>query len=130
MTLREAYAALGGDYEATRMRLMNETLMRKYLRMFAEDDSFPKLQEAFGKGEEKRESGNNSEAEAEYREAFEAAHALKGVAYNLGMDSFGRSIDALCESLRNGFTEETPALYVAAEKDYSRAMEILREIEE
>lgn len=128
MTLREAYAALGGDYSAAKIRLINETLMLKYLGMFPADDSFPKLKEAFEAGGVLMEQGSALMAEEKYREAFEASHALKGVAANLGMDDLAVSSGALCEALRYGYTVEADELYVKAEKDYDHALEIIRNI--
>ena len=43
MTLRECYAALGGDFEAVTSRFPNEKFVQKYLIKFLSDGSYDLL---------------------------------------------------------------------------------------
>ena len=70
MTIQECYQKMGADYEDVLKRLYSESMIRKFARMFLDDDSYPKLEDALKK--------ENVE------EAFRAAHTLKGVCQNLG----------------------------------------------
>lgn len=66
----------------------NEKLYEKFLRKFVEDESFFKLYVAV----------NNKDAES----AFSAAHTLKGVAGNLGLDCITKPLLPIVEKLRRG----------------------------
>ena len=60
MTIQECYQKMGADYEDVLKRLYSESMIRKFARMFLDDDSYPKLEDALKK--------ENVE------EAFRAAH--------------------------------------------------------
>lgn len=70
MNINECYQAMGADYEEVFGRLRNEKLIAKFVLKFPDDPSFSQLK--------------NSLAEKNTKEAFRAAHTLKGVAQNLG----------------------------------------------
>lgn len=88
MTVKELYEAIGGNYEEATMRLMNDTLIGKFIVKLPEGDTFDQLVEAFEGGRD--------------QEAFEAAHALKGVCGNLSVTSLSNLINPLTEGLRPG----------------------------
>ena len=69
MTLRECYAAFGGDLDALLLRLPSERLAVKLLRKFPEDGSFRELCAAVSAGD--------------LDTAFRCAHSLKGLCLNL-----------------------------------------------
>lgn len=80
--------AAGVDVDDALGRFMgNEELMLRFLLYFPQDPSFPQLKEALDR--------NDAEA------AFEAAHALKGVAGNLSLKGLYQSVSALVEDLRS-----------------------------
>lgn len=86
MDLKELYSALGGDYEETLGRLMNEKIMGKFILKFPGDKSFEELEQAM--------TQNDLET------AFRAAHTLKGVCLNLGMTGLFTPSNALTDMLR------------------------------
>ena len=108
MTLRELYDTIGGDYRDTRERMMGETLMRKYMNRFPEDDTFRKMCRAY-------EAGN-------YEDAFEEAHVLKGLFLSLGLGRLTEEVNGLVEALREGWTPEAPAYYGLVKDDYEILM--------
>ena len=44
MTIQECYKKMGADYEDVLKRLYSEGMIRKFARMFLDDDSYPKLE--------------------------------------------------------------------------------------
>ena len=65
MTVRECYEELGSDFDKVLSRLVSEALVKKFALKFLDDPSFQSLQENL-------KAGNT-------REAFRAAHTLKGI---------------------------------------------------
>lgn len=104
MTLRECYAALGGDFEAVTSRFPNEKFVQKYLIKFLSDGSYDLL--------------IRSMEEQDYQEAFRAAHTIKGVCQNLGLTRLLDSSSRLSEALRHGYTPEADALAEQVGRDY------------
>ena len=104
MTLKECYAALGGDYENVTSRLPSEKFVQKFVLKFLNDPSYDLLCSSM-------ESGS-------YEEAFRAAHTIKGVCQNLGFTVLGKSSSALSEALRGGYTPEADTLIHQVKEDY------------
>ena len=71
MTIEECYTNMGADYGDVLRRLGNEDRVKRFLGKIPEDTSFSLLCEAYEKGDG--------------REAFRAAHSLKGICMNLGL---------------------------------------------
>ena len=88
MNINECYQAMGADYEEVFGRLRNEKLIAKFVLKFPDDPSFSQLK--------------NSLAEKNTKEAFRAAHTLKGVAQNLGFTPLYETAAAITEVLRTG----------------------------
>ncbi len=86
MTLKEVYAAFGGDYEDVLGRMMTERLVTKFVLKFPNDKSYELLCSSL-EGED-------------YETAFRAAHTLKGVCQNLSITRLFESSNNLTESLR------------------------------
>ncbi len=107
MTLREFYDITGGGYEETLARMVNETLMRRFLGLFFEDPSFSRLIRAV-------------EAEDD-TDAFEAVHTIKGNALNVGLKNLGHSASDLTEALRHGRTANLEQAYETLCSDYRAA---------
>ena len=82
MELKEVYEKIGGDYDDVVRRLMGEKLVRKFLLKFLDD-----LERTLSEGD--------------YKEAFRAAHTLKGVCQNLSLTSLYQVSSQLTEELRN-----------------------------
>ena len=81
MELKEVYEKIGGDYDDVVRRLMGEKLVRKFLLKFLDDE--------------------RTLSEGDYKEAFRAAHTLKGVCQNLSLTSLYQVSSQLTEELRN-----------------------------
>ena len=72
MTIQECYKKMGADYEDVLKRLYSEGMIRKFARMFLDDDSYPKLERSL--------------KEENVEEAFRAAHTLsRGYARTLAL---------------------------------------------
>lgn len=104
MTLRECYAAMGGDYDNVAARLRSEKLVRKFVLKYLEDTSFDLL--------------CSSMAEKDYEQAFRAAHTIKGVSQNLSFTALMDSSSKLSDALRHGYTPEADAHFELVKKDH------------
>lgn len=71
MTTAECYALIGADYTEVLRRMGNEDRVRRFLLKFAEEPSYGLLCRSVEAGDAK--------------EAFRAAHSIKGVCLNLGL---------------------------------------------
>ena len=113
MTLKECYAALGGNYDEVIGRLRSERLVQKFVLKFLNDGSYQLLQESLAAGDRE--------------EAFRAAHTLKGVCANLAFNELLESSEALTEALRDGKPAEpgAEALVARVEADYARARQAI-----
>ncbi len=118
MTLRECYAALGGDYEEAAGRLRSERLVQKFVLKFLSDRSYPLLCDSLAAGDRS--------------EAFRAAHTLKGVCANLAFTTLLESSEALTEALRDGKPPQPgeDALVDQVKADYDRACQAIRAFQE
>lgn len=72
MKLEELYQKIGGDLETVMKRIPSEAMIGKFVRKYANDPTYNRLTAAV-------EAKN-------WKDAFLAAHTLKGVAQNLGFD--------------------------------------------
>lgn len=86
MSLDTAYAAMGGDLETVRGRLLSDDRIEKFAKIFLQDTSMQTLENAL-------ESENK-------QEAFRGAHTLKGVSRDLGFTPLYESSAALSDALR------------------------------
>ena len=116
MTLKECYAAMGGNYEDVISRLRSERLVQKFVLKFLNDGSYDLL--------------CRSLEEQNYEEAFRAAHTIKGVCQNLSITKLQDSSSRLCESLRNGYTPESDALASETKEDYARTVAVIRSFQQ
>ena len=117
MSLSEFYSSLGESLDEVLDRLRMESRIMKYLRLFLEDPSFNELKEAFESKDAKT--------------AFRAAHTLKGVAANLGLNKLSNTSSDLTEDLRPGvFTDKSQALLEKVEADYIAAVEGIKQLEQ
>lgn len=116
MTLKECYAVFGGDYDSVLSRLMTEGLVKKFLLKFPQDKSYETLIASI-------DSGN-------YEEAFRAAHTIKGVCQNLGIDSLLASVSPLTEELRDGKGNFSGELLNKVKEDYQNAVNAINSLDE
>lgn len=115
MTIRECYAALGGDYDDVIGRLRSERLVQKFVLKFPSDPSYDLLLRSL---EEKNAA-----------EAFRAAHTIKGACQNLGFTALANSSSALTERLRGGSLEGYEVYLPAVQQDYERTIEAIAEFQ-
>ena len=86
MSLEIAYAAMGGDLETVRGRLMTDERIEKFAKIFPQDTSMPTLENALEAGD--------------FSEAYRGAHTLKGVSRDLGFTPLFEAACALSDALR------------------------------
>lgn len=86
MSLEVCYAAIGGDLEGVRGRLLTDERITKFVGIFMEDTSFQTLIDSL-------ESGAMDEA-------FRAAHTMKGISRDLGFTPLFEASDKLADALR------------------------------
>ena len=116
MTLRECYAALGGDYDDALGRLRSEKLVNKFVLRFLDDKSYDLLCASI-------EAKN-------YEEAFRAAHTITGVCSNLAVTVLGRCSSELSEALRYGYTPGADELAEQVKEDYRQTAAAIRAYQE
>lgn len=114
MTLQEFYARIGGDYATTLRRIPSEALVRKFVLKYPGDPSFNLLKDSL--------------AAEDWETAFRAAHTLKGVAQNLGMEHLYEVSSALCEALRGPKALTDPALWPPVEEANAQVLAAIKEL--
>ena len=114
MELKEVYEKIGGDYDDVVRRLMGEKLVRKFLLKFLDDKSYADLERTLSEGD--------------YKEAFRAAHTLKGVCLNLGFTELYKVSAELTEVLRGRETAGSDALYAQVKEQYTTLTDAIREL--
>ncbi len=87
MTVKEAYIALGGDYNSILSRFATEERVKRFALKFPNDKSYDLL--------------CTSIASNDYKEAFRAAHTIKGICQNLSFDRLYKSAEVITEALRD-----------------------------
>ena len=103
------FNAYGGDNSTAMGRFFgNEGMYLRFLDMFFQDESFQQLENALDAGD--------------LKDAFAAAHTVKGVAGNMGLTPFYEAVCVIVERLR---TEEPrkdyPVLCKAIQAEFYRA---------
>lgn len=115
MTLYEFYAAVGGDCEKVLARIPNEPMVKKFARMYAEDETTRQLHDAV-------------DAER-WTDAFRAAHTLKGVAQNLGFTRLQQAASELTEAMRGDKPLADFSLLTATDAAHDEILRALGELE-
>lgn len=115
MTLEQCYAQMGADYAAVLKRFYDPDMICRFVKRFPSDPSFGQLKAAMAAGDVK--------------EAFRAAHTLKGVSLNLGFDNLSPSAVALTEILRAGTFEGAAGKMALVETEYARTLDAIRALD-
>ncbi|MDL2300734.1 Hpt domain-containing protein [Lachnospiraceae bacterium OttesenSCG-928-D06] len=116
MELVELYQAIDVDVNVVVGRLgLTERHLKKYLGKFRNNKEFTKLTDAV--------------AAKDYENVEWAAHTLKGVASNLGLDLLQVTFQKMVDSVRSNHTEEIDGLYATAKVDYEKVMGLLAQVE-
>lgn len=115
MTLEQCYAQMGADYAAVLKRFYDPDMICRFVKRFPSDPSFGQLKAAMAAGDVK--------------EAFRAAHTLKGVSLNLGFDNLSPSAVALTEILRAGTFEGAAGQMALVETEHARTLDAIRALD-
>lgn len=107
----------GADVESTLKRFMGkESMYMKYIMKFLDDENFVKIEESL--------------KSKDYGAAFSAAHTLKGVTANLGLNPVNTAAAELSELLRGKAAadvdeDRVEAVFAELAKAYGRFRKIL-----
>lgn len=112
MTVKECYEQMGADYEGVLRRMGSETVIRRFALKFLQDPSFNDLKESLQKNDRE--------------EAFCAAHTLKGVCLNLGLDELYEVSTEITEKLRGRESIGSEDLFKKVEEKYQKTVEAIR----
>lgn len=115
MTVKECYELMGGKYENVLERLSSEKLIEKFLKKFVDDKSYSDITRYLEAGEKEN--------------AFCAAHTLKRVCLNLGLDKLYESAVEVTEALRGGKNETTPEMLERLKSDYELTINAIKGLE-
>ena len=117
MKLLTFYDQCGGSYEDAVARFRGEERVLKFLRMLPADESLPELTAAMEQGDA--------------HTAFRAAHTIKGIALNLGLNSLAAKASTLTETLRGKETmpPEAPELCKEVEHDCAIVLDSIARLE-
>lgn len=116
MTLEDAVDKLEVDFERTMARMCNnEQLYKKLLRKMLSDKNFITLKQAV--------------EENDYSTIEIAAHTLKGVAGNLGLNKLQDSCNVMITSVRSKEYDKVPQLQDEIEKIYNEVCEVIGQID-
>ena len=114
MELSAFYAAVGGSYEEVTSRFQTDERTRKFLGMFAKDQSFDQLTAAVEAGDAQT--------------AFRAVHTLKGIALNLALGDLAEACSQMTEALRGKDTLPESGYYEKVKAAYETALAALKEL--
>lgn len=116
MTVKECYESMGSDYEAVLGRLGSEGMVKRFALKFPNDPSYSNLEKAI--------------AEQNAEEAFRAAHTLKGICLNLGLDRLYKVSAELTEKLRGREFVDYEASYADVQKEYANTISAIQNMTE
>lgn len=115
ITVREFYETLNGDYESALSRILKESSMVKFLKMFADDLQYSKMMEGL--------------ENKDYKQVFAASHDIKGTCANLGLTQLAKSSSDICEAVRHGEpTVDMVPLIEKVKEDYKITIEYINKL--
>jgi HPt (histidine-containing phosphotransfer) domain-containing protein len=88
MTIQELYGAIGGNYDHAVQIMKKDKMINKYLLKLTDSGLYEGCKDAVESMDPTR--------------IFEAAHAMKGVCANLGLDNLAEAVGELTEEFRPG----------------------------
>ncbi|PWM36212.1 MAG: Hpt domain-containing protein [Clostridiales bacterium] len=116
-SFRECFEAYGANYDVTMERFMgNEALYLRLFGMLFADDNLQRLGDALAAGD--------------ITGAFEAAHTLKGVTGNLGLEPLYRAVCEIVEPLRSREERDYKSMHEEILAQFQRARELLDNLKE
>lgn len=112
MDFQEAMTQLQVDEKTLLNRFSgNRALMERFIRKFSQDQTYTELCEA--------KRADNADG------MLRAAHTLKGITGNLGMDSLYRLCSRMVEDLRAGHMEHLEERFASIQQEYERIIQCL-----
>lgn len=114
MDLKECFEAFGGNYNDVMGRLLTENRVKKFLFMFLKDTSFNELEAAIER--------------KDYDSAFRAAHTLKGVCANLGIEKLGETASEITEALRAKDNDAACKLFTKVAESYCSTVDAIKQL--
>ena len=121
MTMSKFYAAVGGDLSDVLERLVRGAIDK--LLVATEDRLQTVVKTAQAESERLMQSLKNGDLQS----AFRAAHTLKGIGYNLGLNRLGDRAAALCEVLHTG-SVPAPELLRQLTEEYCCVIDAIHEL--
>lgn len=117
MSLQECYKELGGDYKDVMQRLPSEAMVKKFVLKFMNDKSFENL--------------CNAMDQSDYKQAFIAAHTIKGICQNLSFTRLYQSSMELTDALRESTQdlETAEKFFRIVKADYQITADAIRKFE-
>ena len=115
MSVKECYEEINGDYEGVFGRFRGDERIKKFAVKFLADGSYDSLCKTL-------------EA-AEYKDAFRAAHTLKGVSQNLGFTGLQVASEKLTEILRNRPEDYTPSMLDEVKAEYEKTFAAIQRLQ-
>ena len=115
MKLEEFYAVVGGDYEDTVSRLMNEQIVKKFVTAFINDKSYDEFFENY--------NAHKNE------DAFRAVHTLKGLSLNLGLSVLSDASVVVTEALRDGKNDVTEEMLDELKSAYKITCDAIKQLD-
>ncbi|HBA93670.1 MAG TPA: Hpt domain-containing protein [Ruminococcaceae bacterium] len=116
MDLKECYNIFGGNYNNVIVRLITEERVKKFLFMFLKDTSFNELESAMKC--------------SDYKSAFRAAHTLKGVCANLGIEKLGKVSSEITEALRAKDNDTADRIFPQVSQYYSKTIDAINQLDQ
>ena len=98
MSLEIAYAAMGGDLETVRGRLLTDERIEKFAKIFLQDTSMQTLESALEAGD--------------LPEAYRGAHTLKGVSRDAGVPANMEAVPELMPAVRDAYATVVDAIAI------------------
>ena len=115
LSLEEFYASVGASADEIIGRLGgNASLVERFLGKFPADTSMDLLA--------------TSLSDADTDTAFRAAHTLKGLCANLGIESLFTKASEVTEMLRASELDDAQAAFPALKSEYERVLGLLKEM--
>lgn len=120
MTLQEFYQQVGGDYPLMVKRMINDKFATKCIKKLLADTSFQDCVDNYH--------------QKDYEKAFLAAHALKGVCANLGIQLLLTHVSELSNYLKTHQTavdeEYVSKLITNVKSEYTNVIEYVKLLDE
>ena len=115
INLEQFYACVGGEVSEVVDRLGgSEDMVKRFLKKFLDDESFPLLEKSL--------------QENDVKSAFRGAHSLKGVASSLGLKNLYSVSFSITEILRAEKLEEAKKAFHEVAKEYKQVLDFINEL--